>query len=57
MYFGLSEEQSFFQENVRKYSGPVDIERLKIQLLDDKGNLVNLHDNDWSFSLIVEQLI
>ena len=45
------------QENVRRYSGPVDIERLKIQLLDDKGNLVNLHDNDWSFSLIVEQLI
>ena len=45
------------QENIRKYSGPVDIERLKIQLLDDKGNLVNLHDNDWSFSLIVEQLI
>jgi len=45
------------QENIRKYSGPVDIERLKIELLDDKGNLVNLHDNDWSFSLIVEQLI
>lgn len=45
------------KDNIRKYSGPVDIERLKIQLLDDKGNLVNLHDNDWSFSLIVEQLV
>ena len=45
------------EHNIRVYSGPVNIERLQIQLLDDKGNLVNLHDNDWSFSLIVEQLI
>ena len=45
------------EHNTRVYSGPVNIERLQIQLLDDKGNLVNLHDNDWSFSLIVEQLI
>jgi translation initiation factor IF-2 len=25
-------------------------------LLDDKGNIVNLHDSNWSFCLIVEQL-
>jgi hypothetical protein len=40
----------------RVYFGPVHIERLKVRLFDDKGNLVNLNDNDWSFSLIVEQL-
>tara|TARA_Y100000996_G_scaffold224277_1_gene176422 strand:+ start:8737 stop:10062 length:1326 start_codon:yes stop_codon:yes gene_type:complete len=40
----------------RVYSGPVKIDKLRIRLLDDRGNLVNLHDNDWSFSLIVEQL-
>tara|TARA_B110000483_G_scaffold3711_1_gene4378 strand:- start:7029 stop:8366 length:1338 start_codon:yes stop_codon:yes gene_type:complete len=40
----------------RIYSGPVKIEKMRIRLLDDKGNLVNLHDNDWSFTLIVEQL-
>ena len=40
----------------RTYSGPVKIDKLRIRLLDDKGNLVNLHDNDWSFTLIVEQL-
>ena len=45
------------QSNVRTYSSPVDIERLRVRLFDDKGNLVNLHDNDWSFSLIVEQEI
>ena len=53
----LVEFGRILEENVRTYSGPVDIERLKIQLLDDKGNLVNLHDNDWCFSLVVEQLV
>jgi hypothetical protein len=44
------------QHNKRTYFGPVDIDRLRVKLLDDKGNLVNLHDNNWSFCLIVEQL-
>ena len=47
---------SSLQNNVRTYFGPVNIERLRVRLTDDKGNLVNLHDNDWSFSLMVEQL-
>ena len=42
--------------NKRDYFGPVDISRMKAQLIDDKGNLVNLHDNDWSFTIIVEEL-
>lgn len=40
----------------RTYNGPIDIERLRLRLFDDKGNLVNLRDNDWSISLLVEQL-
>lgn len=44
------------QDNIRTYSGPVNIDRLRIRLFDDKGNLVNLHDVDWSISLIVDQL-
>ena len=42
--------------NERSYFGPVNIERLRIKLIDDKGNLVNLNGVDWSFTLIVEQL-
>jgi hypothetical protein len=42
--------------NERTYFGPVDIEHMRVRLLDDKGNLVNLNDVDWSFSLIIEQL-
>jgi len=39
----------------RKYVSPTNLERLTVTLTDDKGNLVNLYDNDWSFSLLVEQ--
>jgi len=44
------------QTNERNYFGPVDIERMRVKLVDDKGNLVNLNGHDWSFSLTVEQL-
>ena len=44
------------QANIRTYFGPVIIERLRVRLVDDKGNLVNLHDNDWSFTMVVEEL-
>ena len=44
------------QANTRTYFGPVNIDRLRVRLIDDKGNLVNLHDNDWSFTMVVEQL-
>jgi hypothetical protein len=39
----------------RKYIAPTSLERLTVSLTDDKGNLVNLYDNDWSFSLLVEE--
>jgi hypothetical protein len=39
----------------RNYAGPTTLERFTVSLNDDKGNLVNLYDNDWSFSLIVEE--
>jgi hypothetical protein len=39
----------------RSYASPTILERFTVRLTDDKGNLVNLNDNDWSFSLIVEE--
>jgi hypothetical protein len=39
----------------RSYIRPTHLERFTVTLTDDKGNLVNLYDNDWSFSLIVEE--
>ena len=42
--------------NQRSYFGPVVINKLRITLRDDKGYIVNLHGNDWSFSLVTEEL-
>jgi hypothetical protein len=45
-----------FQDNERIYFGPVDIDRLRVTLLDDRGNVVDLHGADWSITLISENL-
>lgn len=39
------------QTNVRKYFGPVTIEKLDIELIDAYGHRVDLHDHDWNFTL------
>ena len=43
-------------DNGRRYFGPVTIEKLRIRLLDDKGNPADFHCADISFSLIMERL-
>jgi hypothetical protein len=44
------------QDNKRIYFGPVNIERMRIKLVDDKGYLVDLHGCDWCVTLISENL-
>jgi hypothetical protein len=44
------------QEQERSYFGPVDIQRISVKLLTDKGTLVNLNKDNWSFSFVCEQL-
>ena len=43
-------------EAKRIYFGPVDIERLRVRLINDKGYTVNLNGNDWSFTLTATTL-
>jgi len=38
----------------REYYGPVDLKNLNIRLLDEEGNIVNLTNMDYSFSLLLE---
>ena len=52
----LVESANTLTFNTRRYFGPVDIERIEVKLLDDKGNLLNLNGADWSFSLFSEHL-
>jgi hypothetical protein len=47
---------SALQTNERVYFGPVNIERMKVQLIDDKGNILNMHGNDWSFTIVSTHL-
>lgn len=42
--------------NTRNYFGPVDIERVEVKLMDDKGRLLQLNGAEWSFSIITTQL-
>lgn len=44
------------QKNIREYFGPTNVSRLKISLIDEYGELLNLNDRDWSFLLTFECL-
>jgi len=44
------------QSQQRLYFGPVNINRMRIRLLNDRGNVVDLNNANWSFSFVCEQL-
>ena len=44
------------QDNKRIYFGPVNIDRMRIKLYDDKGNILNLNGADWSITIIADIL-
>jgi hypothetical protein len=52
----LVEFSGSLQDNVRTYFGPVNIDRMAVKLLNDKGNILNLNGNDWCATLICECL-
>jgi hypothetical protein len=59
---GLSQGQTYtefggtLQIQERIYFGPVNIRRMTVKLMTDKGNILDLNGQNWSFSLITEQL-
>jgi len=52
----LVEYSGSLQDSSRTYFGPVNIERMAVKLLDDKGNVLNLNGNDWCVTLVCECL-
>ena len=44
------------QNQERSYFGPVNIHRMSVKLVSDRGDIVDLNGSNWSFSLICEQL-
>jgi hypothetical protein len=53
MYVDISGSLQDFR---RQYFGPVNVERLKVQLYDDQGELLDLNGSDWSCTIIAEML-
>lgn len=59
---GLSIGQTFvdfggtLQNQERSYFGPVNIRKITVKLLSDKGVILDLNNANWSFSFIAEQL-
>lgn len=52
----LVEFSGSLQDNIRTYFGPVNIDRMSVKLLDDKGNVLNLNGTDWCITLICDCL-
>ena len=52
----LVEFSGSLQDNSRVYFGPVNIDRMAVKLLDDKGNVLNLNGNDWCVTILCECL-
>ena len=44
------------QDNIRTYFGPVNIDRMRVKLLNDKGNVLNMNGCDWCVTLICDCL-
>lgn len=58
--FGIQIEDNpdneFIHTKTRNYSGPVNLKKIKVKLIDMYGNLINLNSMDFSFTLELEKL-
>lgn len=52
----ITETGSTLQLNQRVYFGPVNLDRLRVRILDDKGNLMDFNGVDWNIVIIAECL-
>jgi len=55
----LSFGKLYFNDKIdykREYHGPVEIDKLHVQVYDDKGLLLNLNGNEWYMTLSTEHL-
>ena len=52
----LSQSNFLLTTTPRQYFGPVDIQKLQIQLLDEYGRILNLNSMDYSFCLTFQTI-
>ena len=56
LFLPTFDNNSNFIYKKREYFGPVDISRITIKLINQKGNLVNLHNSNFNFTLQVKTI-
>jgi hypothetical protein len=44
------------QNQQRLYFGPINLYKMSVKLVDDRGNVVNLNNSNWSFSILCDLL-
>ena len=52
----ITESGGVLQDSTRKYFGPVNITKMRIKLLNDHGDVLDLNNANWSFSITCEYL-
>jgi hypothetical protein len=52
----LSDNGGSLSNQFRTYFGPITLQRLKLQIFTDKGNLLDLNGSDWSISFVCDQM-
>jgi hypothetical protein len=52
----ITETGSTLQLNQRVYFGPVNLDRIRIKIMDDKGNLMDFNGIDWNMVIIADCL-
>ena len=40
----------------REYFGPITLRKFHIRLLNERGNEINMNEDNWSFTLLIDQL-
>jgi len=52
----FTENGGYLQDNDRIYFGPVNISKIHVQLINDRGEILDLNGANWSFSVVCEYL-
>jgi len=52
----ITESGGPLKEHVRNYFGPVNIEKMRLRIVDDRGQTINLHGGEWVINLVAESL-
>lgn len=54
MYYPANNTNGYLSSSKRNYNGKVDIQKINVKVIDEKGNTVDMQEQDFSFCLKIE---